>query len=269
LRYFLGYEVYDRIFTAAHDRNAHWYGAFEVYVPMLVFGALPWSWLAIAAVGGPRAAWRQLRRRVVDHDPDWLLLTCWFVVPLVVFFIARSRLQLYVLPLYVPIALAIARPLARWPVLEGRRAGWIFGVTAVVLVGLKATLAYWPHDRDARRLSEQLDRFVDPRSIDEIVFVNMRPFYGLTVYIDRHIEGIEIGEHRVNYSKSIDREDLCAELAERERALYVIKEPRAAELLEAARQCGGHLRPVARVFANGNHLLFFDATIAPAASNSG
>jgi len=26
LAYFVGYEVYGRVFTAAHDRNAQWYG---------------------------------------------------------------------------------------------------------------------------------------------------------------------------------------------------------------------------------------------------
>jgi len=27
--YFLGHEVYDRVFTSVHQRNARWYGAFE------------------------------------------------------------------------------------------------------------------------------------------------------------------------------------------------------------------------------------------------
>ncbi|HEX2238723.1 MAG TPA: hypothetical protein VHJ19_10440 [Gammaproteobacteria bacterium] len=31
LGYFLGYEVYDRLFIATQDRNAEWYGAFETY----------------------------------------------------------------------------------------------------------------------------------------------------------------------------------------------------------------------------------------------
>jgi hypothetical protein len=52
LRYFVGYEVYDRVFTSTHNRNAEWYGALVVYGPMFLFGALPWRPLAMIAAGG-------------------------------------------------------------------------------------------------------------------------------------------------------------------------------------------------------------------------
>ena len=68
LGYFLGYEVYDRVFTAAHARNAEWYGGFEVYLPVFLLGALPWWALAIVAAGGPRGAWRSLLARVPARD---------------------------------------------------------------------------------------------------------------------------------------------------------------------------------------------------------
>ncbi len=36
------------------------------------------------------------------RDRDWLLLSYWLFMPLAVFFLARSRLHLYILPLFVP-----------------------------------------------------------------------------------------------------------------------------------------------------------------------
>ena len=59
------------------------------------------------------------------RDREVLLLLYWFLLPLAVFFLARSRLQLYLLPLFVPLALLLARPLARWPgsMTGGRSAG--------------------------------------------------------------------------------------------------------------------------------------------------
>ncbi|OPZ69272.1 MAG: Undecaprenyl phosphate-alpha-4-amino-4-deoxy-L-arabinose arabinosyl transferase [bacterium ADurb.Bin478] len=58
LDYFLGYEVYGRVFTDVHDRNSHWYGAIQVYAPVLLLGMLPWSWVLWPRL---RALWRQRR----------------------------------------------------------------------------------------------------------------------------------------------------------------------------------------------------------------
>ncbi len=47
LGYFLGYEIYDRVFTSLQDRHPQWYGGFEVYVPILLVGMLPWVAFAL------------------------------------------------------------------------------------------------------------------------------------------------------------------------------------------------------------------------------
>ena len=77
LKYFLGYEVYDRVFTATHHRNRSGTAAFEVYLPMLIVGTQPWSTLALVAAGGPRSAWRRLVTRLRERRRDWLLLMYW------------------------------------------------------------------------------------------------------------------------------------------------------------------------------------------------
>ena len=222
LAYFLGYEVYDRVFTAAHDRNAQWYGAFEVYLPMLVAGTLPWSMLAVVAAGGPVAAWRRFRSHLRARNRDWLLLAYWLLLPLAVLFLARSRLQLYVLPLFVPLALMMARALSASGVTTGRRIAWSAGLTLVALVTLKGVLAYWDTDRDARHIASQVAMLLQGQTVDRIVFVGMRPYYGLKVYLDVPVEGIQIGEHRFEYSKYLSKETLCAEVGDRERDVFAI-----------------------------------------------
>jgi 4-amino-4-deoxy-L-arabinose transferase-like glycosyltransferase len=241
LGYFLGYEVYDRVFTSTHDRNAEWYGGLKVYGPTLLFGTLPWSVIAVLAAGGPVAAWRKVRARLQQRRREELLLAYWVLVPLLVFFLARSRLHLYVLPLFVPLALFMGRSIAAWPKATDRRLAAVAVAGAVALVALKALVGYWPHDRDSRAFAVQLERLVDPHSIEEVVFVGMRPSYGLNVYIDRHIEGIDIGRARARsgYSKLVGREDVCSELAERERSVYGMKHKHAAAFLAEARRCGG------------------------------
>jgi 4-amino-4-deoxy-L-arabinose transferase-like glycosyltransferase len=257
LQYFLGYEVYDRVFTAEHDRNSEWYGGFEVYVPTLLFGTMPWSVLAVVAAGGPAAAWRRARERLGVRRRDDLLLAWWLLLPLAVFFLARSRLHLYVLPLFVPLSVVMARSLARWPKATDRRLAAVVATAALALVGLKALLGYWPHDRDARAFAAQLEQLVDPHSIEEVVFVGMRPFYGLNIYIDRRIEGIDLDRTVFPYAKYVAREDVCEELAERERAVYGAGPTEVVEFLAEARRCGGKPEYVGKVYADGHDIALY------------
>ena len=264
LGYFLGYEVYDRVFTAAHDRNPQWYGAFEAYLPVLLLGALPWTALALKAAGGPAAAWRTLRQRVGGRDRETLLLLYWFLVPLAVFFLARSRLQLYVLPLFVPVALMSARALAGWAWLDGRRLRLIAGTTAVVLLALKGTAAYLPTDRDARRMAEQIRDTVDLGDIDEITFIDMRAFFGLTLYLDLKAESVRIGGPDRPHSRLLQTEDLCGELLEREHNLYALKAGKMRRFLDAVAACGPYRAwQVGSFHGDGHEIALF--RIEPAA----
>jgi 4-amino-4-deoxy-L-arabinose transferase-like glycosyltransferase len=257
LQYFLGYEVYDRIFTATHARNAEWYGALEVYLPVLLVGTLPWSALALRAVGGVRTGVALLRQRLAARDDDWLLLAYWVGVPLLVFVVARSRLQLYVLPLFVPLALVMARPLARWPWLQGRNLARTCVLTAAIFIGFKGALAHWPIDRDARVIAGDVSRFLDPHDIDRIVFVGMRPFYGLNLYLDRKIEGVEIGEQRFAHSTYVHPEKLCVEIGRRERSAYAAKLHRAGLFTAAVAECGARAVPIGIVDADNSRVEFF------------
>jgi 4-amino-4-deoxy-L-arabinose transferase len=237
LGYFLGYEVYDRVFTGVHSRNSRWFQAFEIYVPVLVVGALPWWPLAIIAAGGPRAALGELRARIAARDREWLLLIYWFVLPLAIFFVAKSRLHLYLLPLFVPLSIMLARALSRWPWLDRRRLAAMTAVTALVLVGLKGAAAFWPADNDARAMARMIDEVIEPHSIEEIAFVDMRGFYGLRLYLDVDIESVHTGGRGRAHSRFIAEEDLCEEIAEHENNVYAIKEGRAASFVGSVAEC--------------------------------
>ncbi len=260
LGYFLGYEVYDRVFTDTHGRNAEWYGALAVYGPVFLFGALPWWPMALVAAGGPRRAWADFRARLAGRDRDWLLLAWWFFLPLVVFCLARSRLQLYVMPLFVPLSLMLARPLAKWDWLRAGRLAAVASLTAIALLTLKGVAGHVHASRDARAMSTAIRGIVDPRSIEEIVFVGMRPFYGIYVYLDVPIEGVQIGSDtsRDPYAKFVAEEDLCSELANREKTVYAMKESRADRFESAVRACNGaRASAIGHFEADGNRIALF------------
>jgi 4-amino-4-deoxy-L-arabinose transferase-like glycosyltransferase len=237
LGYFLGYEVYDRVFTAVHKRNAAWYGAFEIYLPVLVVGALPWWGFALAAAGGPRAAWSRLRDGIRSRDQGLLLTLYWFLLPLAVFFLARSRLQLYILPLFVPLALLLARPLSKWQWLDNLRMQRIGAVTLLLLLAVKGTLAYFPANRDSRAMADDLRDLVRRTGSEEIAFVGMRPFYGLVLYLGVRVENVHIEGAGLEYSKFLSEETLCHELSVREQSLFAVKRKSADRFLEVSGRC--------------------------------
>jgi 4-amino-4-deoxy-L-arabinose transferase len=267
LGYFLGYEVYDRVFTAEHDRNAQWYGAFMVYSPVLLVGSLPWWVLAVSAFGGPRATWQRVRERVRERDRETLLLLYWFLLPLAIFFLARSRLQLYVLPLFVPLALMVSRPLAGWAWLDRRRLARIAGVTAALLIALKGTLAYWTSDRDSRQMASAIRKVLDTHGIEEIAFVGMRPFYGLDLYLDVRIEALHFEGRGVDYSKFLSEQDLCSELETRETTVFALKLRRSERFLATAATCS-RLQPVliGSFHADNNEIGLYTLRAPPASS---
>jgi 4-amino-4-deoxy-L-arabinose transferase len=257
--YFVGYEVYDRIFTAKHDRNDYWYAPITIFGPMFLIGALPWWVMSLVAAGGPRMAWRSLRERQRAGDPDWRLLSWWFVLPLAVFSLAQSRLQLYVLPLFVPLSLILARPLSGWPWLTGRRLAVVALLVAVPLLGLKGYAGYVYYDRDSRSMAREVARILDPHGFDGIVFVDMRPFYGLNVYLDMKVEGIQIAEHRYDYSKVVAPENLCTEIASRSRKVIALKQGKARGFVDALARCDGlSVAEIGRFAADDNEIVLFE-----------
>jgi 4-amino-4-deoxy-L-arabinose transferase-like glycosyltransferase len=269
LAYFLGYEVYDRVFTAAHARNAEWYGGFKVYLPVFLAGALPWWVLALVAAGGPSGAWGSLRSAVRARDREVLLLLYWLALPTLVFFLARSRLELYVLPLFVPLALLLARPLARWSWLDTRRLVQLTSAMLVVILVLKGASAYWPVDRDARQMASQIRASVDLAEVDEIVFIDMRAFFGLTLYLDVAAESVWVGGVERPHSRWQPAEqDLCSELAERERSLFAVKRVRASQFAAAVADCGPLVAAETGGFhGDGNELVLFAVRPADAGAH--
>jgi 4-amino-4-deoxy-L-arabinose transferase-like glycosyltransferase len=258
LQYFLGYEVYDRVFTSTHSRNAEWYGGLLVYLPVLIVGALPWSVLAVVAAGGPKVAWSKARACASERSPEWMLLGYWLLLPLAIFMLARSRLPLYIMPLFVPLSLIFARLLANWPWLSGARLKAIAVATAIALLAAKGTLAHWHSDRDSRTMAAELSKYIQPREFDGITFLDMRPFYGLNLYLRRPVKAVPVTAGTGKSSAFAAGEDLCSEIARSRRTLFAMKESKVAKFREGLTRCGGAApAEVGHFNADGNRIALF------------
>lgn len=237
MRYFLVEEVVNRVASDRMHRNAEWYGAFKVYLPTLLLGALPWLPLLL------RAAWRRRHDFAarLRTDAAARLLACWLLLPLAVFVVARSRLPLYVLPLFPPLALIVARELAPWA--PRRWQLMLLGAWCVAMVAVRALPAWLDVDADDRALAQAIDRELSPRPA-EVAFVEDAPRFGLHFYLGSEVERLDLPDEPAQ----AQAQDLQSELLEREGCrLLLVRPARRAELERALAARGVSWRRIADV----------------------
>ncbi len=200
-RYFLGDEVYARLFTAEHHRENSWL----MHPATLVVGFLPWTVALPFLTGGWRATGRRLAARLRRPGDDRVrFLLVWFAAPLAVFLVVRSRLPLYLLPLFVPLSVAAAGLLhggvgataGHWPgpslpaggalpparpALPGRRFWRFAALWSGALLALKAAAGLaipWP--QDMRALDRTLGALAPGGA--RVIAVGVHPLHGLRFY---------------------------------------------------------------------------------------
>ncbi|GAB3381940.1 ArnT family glycosyltransferase [Lysobacter fragariae] len=211
LRYYIGDEVVNRVTTNDFGRNGEWYGWLKVYAPTLLVGTLPWTpalWRWARALPRRLRDWRDRTRR--DADAAGVLLALWLLVPLMVFCLARSRMPLYLLPSFLPLAVIIARQ--RWQ--EGRsppRWRWLAAWAALLLV-LQVAAAKWPTHKDASAWADTI-RSRAHHTVTEVLFVQDMARYGLHLHLDAQVEKISLAPLRgPRFDPEYD-ESLAQELA--------------------------------------------------------
>jgi hypothetical protein len=133
------------------------------------------------------AGWK---RFLAARGAPSLLIGVWFIIPLIVFFFSRSRLQLYILPLFVPLALATARSvvLSYGTRVGMRRSIGLAVVSIVLIVAGKAAYTRIPSHSDMGRLY----RTARSAAGGDAVFAlyRERGLYGLEFYAAGRIQRI-------------------------------------------------------------------------------
>lgn len=245
LGYFLGDEVVGRVASNEFDRNGEWYGWLKVYGPTLLLGTLPWTpalWRWLRALPTQVRGWRD---PAVRHaDAAGVMLALWVLLPLLVFCIARSRLPLYLLPLFLPLAVIVARQ--RQAEGRGLPRPALLTLWAALLLALKAAAAYWPTHKNAAAWAEAI-RARAGGAVTEVVFVEDMARYGLHLHlgIGTQIEKVSLDpEPDSRFNPEYD-ETLAQELAEHEPGVvWVAKQERWPELRRRIEALGWRAHPL-------------------------
>jgi len=197
--YFIDNQILGRLITEKYNRNPGLTGAL-IYLPVLVFGSLPWSTIWLEKKGLLKSAlfskqwWKEL-----PEKPELLFLLCYFFVPLVVLCLASSKLGFYALPIFVPLAIATAKLWVRKAPKIGCFAlkdllksfarpvklttYWIF-----LLLISKFALAYYPTQNDMKTLWAQVNSHL-PTGNYELCTIDERAD-GLLFYGAREVEHV-------------------------------------------------------------------------------
>lgn len=193
LGYFLQTEVVERVASDDFRRNSGDWAWFSVYGPVLLVGLMPWLavWVAtrVSRVAAPDVvATRPWTGSVAS------LLHWWILLPLVVLCLARSRMPLYVLPLFVPLALWLAGGIASSRVAWARAPVFTW-IAAAAVLAVKLWAATLHPDTDSHRLSEKLRPWIATGRYEGIAFIDAVPFYGLRHYTGLPVRHLDLPGH--------------------------------------------------------------------------
>lgn len=244
LSYFLGAEVIDRVASDRFGRNGHWYGWLQIYGPTLALGTLPWTRYLWRWLSSLRAAIGRWRASVQRHaEARQVFLAVWILVPVLVFCLAQSRLPLYILPIFVPIAIVIAAQRARLG-RSGFHWGWL-GLWVIVLLGTRLAAAHWPTHKNSAAWASAIQARV-PGQIREVVFIEDMARYGLHLHLGAEVEKLSVQPRPGSRFNPEFDEALMSEIADLDQEsghVFVAKQARFSEIAQFVQQHGFTAEP--------------------------
>lgn len=238
LQYFVGAEVVNRVASDEFNRHGEWYGWLVVYAPTLAIGTLPWTpalWRWLRGLRSRLRMWRTREGRGADRAG--LLLALWVALPLLVFCVSRSRLPLYILPLFLPLALIAARQLAS----EARalpRRRWLVAWCALLLA-LEFATALWPTHKDGKAWQEAIAARA-PGPVTQVCIVDDMARYSLYLQMGVDVERLSLLPRvEPRFGPSYD-EDVADELADDydPDAIWFTKQPHFPAVQARIRELG-------------------------------
>ena len=155
----------------------------------------------------------------IKNNEEALFIILWIIIPLFVFSLSKSRLELYVLPLYGPIALLIARWVATYENIRWKQLVMVGVISVIILTGLKFGIAQFPNRNNMQQVY-MMSRGIDSRNAEYYVFEEDKLF-GMQFYLNGTMQRVTITGRESWADTSID--DLLSSLInEKTAAEYLI-----------------------------------------------
>ncbi len=177
-------QVVGRLFSSEFHRNSAWYAPFYLYLPILALGLFPWNIKLLQWVSRKRPS--SLLDLLKASGPEHKFVLLWFFVPVLIFSLAKSRLPLYILPAFAPMAILAALALVDLKQRRGPLRDPVALCTLIVLISLKYGITFFHPPQDARAMYERFSTHL--ATISEIDALNGTYLDGLSFYSGKRVE---------------------------------------------------------------------------------
>lgn len=229
--YWINEEVIERITTGKFHRNPEWYAPFEFYLPVLTIGLGPWLFFLIRRIFRKKmfSLKQSLQFFIQGNSRSFLLL--WFTLPLIVYVLSKSRLWLYVLPLYAPLTIAVSREFMLFNENKNivRRACLIAIIAVAVIIGMKGFTVNYPNKNNMKSLYQLCG--IQKGSNVEVIAFEERYLHGLQFYLDGKLKRVSLKGKNPWADGSIQEEmDRLNASVSSSKHLFVSRKSKAREL---------------------------------------
>ena len=247
-KFFLWDEIVLRLFSGHHQRHSQWYAFLYIYVPVLLCGTLPWTYYVVkGSMRTFQTAKQEFKTGGNERGSENIFLMLWFFIPMVIFIISRSNLPLYVLPLFVPLAIMAAREMERRG-LSFFKIRYQIALWCVLIVLARPFMASLNFGKDSSRFAKLIHAKY-PHPVEEIVFAGTRAALGLQFYTGSNIEQI-----------SMESPELENELNEKETRLWVVLDKEAEHFRTRIRNLDRTMIELGPIKAWNNYVLFAEVS---------
>ncbi|MCX8064403.1 MAG: glycosyltransferase family 39 protein [Candidatus Hydrogenedentes bacterium] len=197
LKYWLLHETFGRLAQGEFDRNPEWYKIFPVYVAPILLGTGLWIFLLVYSMIKEKRTSKTPILFPEFNTIEFFFLLLIFTIPMIFFFVSKSRLSLYIIPLFIPLSSGMAKILLK------RIENNIINIKQVLIIALVQTLiiiigkgisGYIPNSKDMKQLADDLNPLVTKYQKVELFTVKSRELNGLEFYLHIPVPEIEIGE---------------------------------------------------------------------------
>lgn len=198
LSHWVKHEIAGHLITNEFARNIRWYKAILIYWPVLGLGSLPWVGVLLwkwKVLPWPRGNW--FRFDFWKNRIEWSFIALSIILPLVLFFLSRSKLPLYILPLFISISLALGKGL-HWLVSNLALKLIVFKgitfITLVIIVAGKMVAAGIPSSKNMEPLAQKIMLEVAPFSQRRVYLAGDDLLYGLEFYLSTVFIRVSLSE---------------------------------------------------------------------------
>lgn len=198
LQYWLFHETVGRLAVGEFDRNPEWYKVFPMYFLPVMLGTGMWVFLLIYVLYKNKK--REGKYESISYsEPQWFLLIASFIFPFIFFLISKSRLTLYILPVFIPLTIMIGRilhnALAK-NILTSKELLVISLINALIIVLLKGASAYYPNGKDMKQLAHDIQPLLNQFSNSELYCIKTTDLNGFEFYTHIPVPEKELPEEK-------------------------------------------------------------------------